>query len=98
MRLLLRLICIAVANINLRPIRQDPSFAAQGAESYFEHVRKDAIKEVSPKLDRSKLDKASKKEVLVRAKKLFKGSAWLPEPLRVSAPAPSAAAAPIAAE
>src|SRR5262249_40379017 len=43
------------------------------AESYFEHVRKDvildAIIELSPKLDRSKLEKTSKKEVLARAKK-----------------------------
>jgi ParB family chromosome partitioning protein len=55
--------------------------------SYFEHVRKDivvdAIKELNPALDRTPLDKASKKEVLDRAKRLFKGSAWLPEPLRV---------------
>lgn len=69
--------------------------------SYFEHVRKDviidAIKEVNPALDRSRLDKASKKEVLDRAKKLFKGSAWLPEPLRTQAPVPSPAIA-IAAE
>lgn len=58
-------------------------------ESYFEHVRKDvivdAIKELNPALDRTKLDKASKKEVLDRAKRLFKGSSWLPEALRVSA-------------
>lgn len=58
-------------------------------ESYFEHVRKDAIieaiKEVNPALDRSKLDKASKKEVLARAKSAFKNSTWLPEPLRVGA-------------
>lgn len=56
-------------------------------ESYFEHVRKDvivdAIKEVNPALDRTKLDKAPRKEVLGRAKRLFKGSTWLPEPLRV---------------
>lgn len=56
-------------------------------ESYFEHVRKDAIieaiKEVNPALDRAKLDKASKKEVLSRAKSVFKSSTWLPEPLRI---------------
>lgn len=58
-------------------------------ESYFEHVRKDvivdAIKELNPTLDRSKLDKAPKKEVLSRARKAFKGSDWLPEPLRLPA-------------
>ena len=55
-------------------------------ESYFEHVRKDvlidAIKEVQPTLDRSKLEKASKAELLARAKKAFKKTAWLPEELR----------------
>ncbi|GIK49878.1 MAG: chromosome partitioning protein ParB [Alphaproteobacteria bacterium] len=70
-------------------------------ESYFEHVRKDvivdAIMELNPALDRSKLDKASKKEVLSRAKKAFKGSAWLPEPLR-AAPASPAPVQAIAAE
>jgi ParB family transcriptional regulator, chromosome partitioning protein len=64
------------------------------ADSYFEHVRKDvaidAFMEINPALDRSKLDKASKKEVLARVKKTFKGKGWLPEPLR--GPAPSAPA------
>jgi ParB family chromosome partitioning protein len=69
--------------------------------SYFEHVRKDvtvdAIMEINPALDRAKLEKASKKEVLARVKKTFKGKAWLPEPLRGPAlPAPGAEA--IAAE
>lgn len=54
--------------------------------SYFEHVRKDvivdAIREVNPALDRTRLDKASKKELLGRAKSEFKNSTWLPEPLR----------------
>lgn len=58
-------------------------------QSYFEHVRRDviidAIKEVNPTLDRSKLDKASKNEALHRAKAVFKGSNWLPEPLRAKA-------------
>lgn len=58
--------------------------------SYFEHLRKDvvidAIKELNPALDRSKLDKASKAEVLDRAKKAFKRSTWLPEPLRTHVP------------
>jgi ParB family chromosome partitioning protein len=57
------------------------------AESFFEHVRKDvivdAIMEVNPALDRAKLDKASKKDVLARTKKTFKGKGWLPAPLRV---------------
>lgn len=69
--------------------------------SYFEHVRKDlivdAIMEAKPALDRSKLDKAPKKEVLDRAKRMFKGSTWLPEPLRTHSVAPAAAIA-IAAE
>lgn len=68
-------------------------------ESYFEHIRKDAIvdaiKEVNPALDRTKLEKASKKEVLARAKSVFKNTTWLPEPLRVGrkAPMPSEAIA-----
>lgn len=69
--------------------------------SYFDHVRKDvvidAIMEVSPTLDRAKLDKASKKDVLSRIKKTFKGKAWLPEPLRGTAPSAPPAEA-IAAE
>lgn len=60
-------------------------------ESYFEHVRKDAVVEalveVDPKLDRAALEKAPKKEVLTRAKRTFKQSAWLPSPLRTSAAA-----------
>lgn len=57
-------------------------------QSYFEHVRKDviidALLEINPALDRAKLDKAAKKEVLARAKKAFKGRDWLPEMLRAS--------------
>lgn len=72
-------------------------------QSYFEHVRKDvivdAMKEVNPALDRGKLDKMSKKEVLTRAKKLFKGGGWLPEQFRsVAAAAPAPAPEAIAAE
>jgi ParB family chromosome partitioning protein len=70
--------------------------------SYFEHVRKDviidAIKEFNPALDRSKLDKASKKEVLERAKRIFKGSTWLPEPLRSPSVAVQTPTEAIAAE
>lgn len=70
--------------------------------SYFEHVRRDviidAIKDMNPALDRSKLDKASKKEVLDRAKKLFKASSWLPQPLRVHSPTPHTPTLSIAAE
>lgn len=72
-----------------------------GVQGYFEHVRKDvivdAIMELNPALERSKLDKASKKEVLSRAKKAFKGSAWLPEPLRAAHASPAPVEA-IAAE
>jgi ParB family chromosome partitioning protein len=67
-------------------------------ESYFEHVRKDAVvealMEVNPKLDRATLEKAPKKEVLTRAKRTFKQSPWLPSPLRtLTAAAPLAIAA-----
>ena len=67
-------------------------------DTYFEHVRKDAIiealLEVSPKLDRAALDKAPKKEVLTRAKRSFRQSVWLPAPLRrVSETTPAAIAA-----
>lgn len=66
-------------------------------ESYFKHVRKDAIidaiKELNPALDRTKLDKAPKKEVLDRAKRLFKGSTWLPAPLRTCCMEPMASEA-----
>jgi len=55
-------------------------------DSYFEHIRKDAVVEalleLNPKLDRVALDKAPKKEVLARAKKAFKGNRWLPPALR----------------
>lgn len=58
-------------------------------ESYFEHVRKDvvidAMMEAGPSIDRVLLENASKKDVLSRVKKAFKGKAWLPEPLRVTA-------------
>jgi ParB family chromosome partitioning protein len=57
-------------------------------DNYFEHVRKgaaiDALMEVNPKLDRAALEKAPKKEVLTRAKRTFKQSAWLPSPLRTT--------------
>ncbi|MDX2275430.1 MAG: ParB/RepB/Spo0J family partition protein [Hyphomonadaceae bacterium] len=55
-------------------------------KSYFEHIRKDviidAIAEQMPDLDRAKLAKAPKAELITRAKRLFKGSSWLPAPLR----------------
>src|SRR5262249_45598661 len=55
-------------------------------DSYFDHIRKDAIIEalieVNPKLERSALDNAPKKEVLARAKKAFRTRSWLPLPLR----------------
>jgi ParB family chromosome partitioning protein len=71
-------------------------------ESFFEHVRKDvivdAMKEQNPALDRTPLDKASKKDVLARAKRAFKGSTWLPEPLRTHHVPAQAQADAIAAE
>lgn len=70
-------------------------------ESFFEHVRKpvivDALIEAKPTLDRAKLLTMPKAELLSRAKRIFKDSAWLPEPLRARAPVPSPALA-IAAE
>ena len=70
--------------------------------SFFEHVRKDviidAMKEHNPALDRTALDKASKKDVLARAKRVFKGSNWLPEVLRAHPVSVPAAVAAIAAE
>ena len=55
-------------------------------ESFFAHVRKhviiEALLEVAPALDRAKLEKAPKSELLSRAKRSFKKSAWLPAPLR----------------
>jgi ParB family chromosome partitioning protein len=70
--------------------------------SFFEHVRKDvivdAMKEHNPALDRTAFDKASKKDVLARAKRAFKGSNWLPEMLRTHPASSQTAAAAIAAE
>lgn len=70
-------------------------------ESLFEHVRKDVIVdamiEVKPTLDRAKLDKMSKAELVSRAKRIFKGSSWLPEPLRTHS-SPVATVTAIAAE
>lgn len=61
-------------------------------ESYFGHIPKDlivdAIKEMNPALDRTKLDKSPKKEVLERAKRIFKDSNWLPKELRVRSGSP----------
>ncbi len=56
------------------------------ADSYFAHVKRDvildAIREHKPGLVLPKLEKASKVELVARTKRIFKGSAWLPEPLR----------------
>lgn len=58
-------------------------------DGFFDHVRKDvviaAIAEATPSVDRAKLDKATKKDVLARVKRAFKGKAWLPLPLRANA-------------
>lgn len=66
------------------------------ADSYFSHVKRDvivdALRELKPALDSAKLEKAPKAELVARAKRMFKGVAWLPEPLRLhSLQAPSAA-------
>ncbi len=72
------------------------------ADSFFEHVRKDvtvdAIMEINPALDRAKLDKSAKKDLLARIKKTFKGKGWLPAPLRVPFVPVQAPAESIAAE
>ncbi len=56
------------------------------ADSYFAHVKRDvildAIREHKPGLVLPKLEKASKAELVSRTKRIFKGSTWLPEPLR----------------
>ena len=69
-------------------------------ESFFTHVRKpvivDALLEAKPTLDRAKLLSMPKAELVARAKRIFKDSAWLPEPLRThsaSSPTPQAIAA-----
>lgn len=71
-------------------------------DSYFNHVRRDvivdAICEQKPALDRSKLEKAPKAELVMRAKRMFKGSTWLPEPLRIHAVRAEAPSETIAAE
>lgn len=55
-------------------------------ESYFSHVKRgvivDALRELKPALDRAKLEKAPKAELVMRAKRMFKGTAWLPEEMR----------------
>lgn len=69
-------------------------------ESFFQHVRKDiivkALTEAQPSLDRAKLEKSPKAELVARSKKTFKRSNWLPAILRKAALA--AAPASIAAE
>lgn len=71
-------------------------------ESYFEHVRKslivEALLEINPSIDRAKLDKAPKKEVLGRARRAFKGKSWLPRPPRVGAQLAPEATEPVAVE
>ncbi|MBK8545202.1 MAG: hypothetical protein IPL62_17720 [Caulobacteraceae bacterium] len=56
------------------------------ADSYFAHVKRDvildAIREHKPGVVLPKLEKASKAELVSRTKRIFKGSTWLPEPLR----------------
>lgn len=72
------------------------------ADSYFSHVKRDvivdAMRELKPALDRAKLEKAPKAELVMRAKRMFKGAAWLPEPLRSRSVMVEAPAETIAAE
>ena len=69
-------------------------------DGFFDHVRKDvviaAIAEVTPSIDRHKLEKSPKKDVLARVKRAFKGKAWLPVPLRVGVHPANAVAEPVA--
>ena len=65
-------------------------------DSYFNHVKRDvivdALRELKPALASAKLEKAPKAELVARAKRMFEGATWLPEPLRLnSIQAPSAA-------
>ncbi|MEQ1617649.1 MAG: hypothetical protein ABL883_04810 [Terricaulis sp.] len=56
----------------------------------------DALLEAKPTLDRAKLLTMPKSELVSRAKRIFKDSPWLPEPLRThsaSSPTPQAIAA-----
>jgi len=72
------------------------------ADSYFAHVKRDvildAIREHKPRLVLPKLEKASKAELVSRTKRIFKGSTWLPEPLRAHAVSVQAPTETIAAE
>lgn len=71
-------------------------------DSYFNHVKRDvivdAIRELNPALDRSKLEKAPKAELVARAKRMFKGANWLPESLRAQSASVQPPAEAIAAE
>lgn len=72
------------------------------ADSYFNHVKRDvildAMRELKPSLDQSKFEKAPKAELVARAKRMFKGVAWLPGPLRIQSVSTQAPADTIAAE
>ncbi len=72
------------------------------ADSYFSHVKRelilDAIREHKPGLVLPKLEKASKAELVSRTKRIFKGSTWLPEPLRTHSVSVQASTEVIAAE
>jgi len=72
------------------------------AESYFGHVKRDvilnAIREHKPGVVLPKLAKASKAELVSRTKRIFKGSTWLPEPLRTHSVSVQSPTAAIAAE
>jgi hypothetical protein len=56
------------------------------------------MKEHNPALDRTTIDQAAKKNMLVRAKRALKDLTWLPEPLRTPTVRVQAPTAAIAAE
>lgn len=71
-------------------------------DSYFNHVKRDviidALCELKPTLDRAKLEKAPKAELVMRAKRVSKGADWLPQELRTHSILVQAQADAIAAE
>ncbi|MGE0294560.1 MAG: ParB/RepB/Spo0J family partition protein [Hyphomonadaceae bacterium] len=76
-----------IGNLFIEAVGLDMSrWWSASADSYFTHVKRDvildAIREHKPGLVLPKLEKASKAELVSRTKRIFKGSTWLPEPLR----------------
>lgn len=94
---------IRIGNLFAEAVALDMSqWWTASADSYFNHVKRDvildAIREHKPGLCVPKLEKASKAELISRAKRVFKGSAWLPEPLRLHPVTVQETAEAIAAE